>query len=43
MYIYLMYKYTHKDGKTRTPFKRDNFQEIIIHTHWNDGPIEVIP
>lgn len=25
-----MYKYTHKDGKTRTPSTREDYQEIII-------------
>lgn len=34
-----MYKYTHKDGKTRTPLTREDYQEIIIHTNWNVGPI----
>lgn len=34
-----MYKYTHKDGKTRTPSTREDYQEIIIHTNWNVGPI----
>lgn len=33
-----MYKYTHKDGKTRTPSTREDYQEIIIHTNWNVGP-----
>lgn len=34
-----MYKYTHKDGKTRTPSTREDYQEIIINTNWNVGPI----
>lgn len=34
-----MYKYTHKDGKTRTHSTREDYQEIIIHTNWNVGPI----
>lgn len=36
-----MYKYTHKDGKTRTPSTREDYQEIIIHTNWNVGPIRI--